>query len=91
MLVLLGRRVRAHHAGQRVAVGDADGGQPQLRRLPDHLLRMRGPAQEREVGGGHQLGEGGHTPRDVIPGLVPGIQPSAGAIEQIAQAIAAWS
>ena len=66
-LVLLGRPMRAHHAGQRIAVGDADGGEPQLRRLPDHLVRMRRPAQEREVGGRHQLGEGGHwrPPTDV--------------------------
>ena len=59
-LVLLGRPMRAHDAGQRIAVGDADGGEPQLRRLADHLVRMRRPAQEREVGGGYQLGEGGH-------------------------------
>ena len=59
-LVLLGRPMRAHDAGQRIAIGNADGGESQLRRLADHLVRMRRPAQEREVGGGDQLGEGGH-------------------------------
>ena len=34
----------------------------------DHLVRVRGPAQEREVGGRHQLGEGGH---DVTSGRTP--------------------
>ncbi len=59
-LVLLGGLMRAHDAGQRVAVGNADGGELQLRRLADHLMGMRCPAQEREVGGGDELGEGGH-------------------------------
>ena len=57
----LGRRMRAHDARQRIAVGNADGGQLQFRRLADHLVRMRGPAQEREVGGSDQLGKGGHA------------------------------
>ena len=61
-LVLLGRPMRPHHAGQRIAVGDADGGKPQLRRPLHHLLRVRRPPQEREIGRRHQLGVGGHGP-----------------------------
>ena len=73
-LVLLGGGVGTHHTGQRIAVGNADGGEPQLRRLPDHLVRMRGPAQKREVGGGDQLGEGGHG----NPSAIAAGRPSAG-------------
>jgi hypothetical protein len=32
--------ISAHHAGERVAVGDADGGKPELAGGGDHLLRM---------------------------------------------------
>jgi hypothetical protein len=59
-IMLLRGSVGPHHAGQRIAVGDADRGKTQRGSLSDHLVRMRGPAQEREVGGGDQLGEGGH-------------------------------
>ena len=38
--------IGAHHAGKRVAVGNADGGKPKFRGGRDHLLRMRGAAQE---------------------------------------------
>jgi hypothetical protein len=57
---LLGRHVGAHHAGQRVAVGDADGGQPQRLGRQHQLVRVRGPAQEAVVGRDPQLGIGGH-------------------------------
>ena len=40
-----------HHAGQRVVVGDADGGKPQMARLMHIFLRMRAAAQEREIRG----------------------------------------
>jgi hypothetical protein len=48
----------AHHAGKGVAVGDRDAGKLHLRRLPDQLLRMRSAAEEREIGGHRELGEG---------------------------------
>ena len=48
--------VGAHHAGQRVVVGDADRGKPQFAGLMHILLRMRAAAQEREVGGDADLG-----------------------------------
>ncbi len=41
----------AHHAGQRVVVGDADDGNPQISRLMHILLRMRTAAQERKIRG----------------------------------------
>ena len=56
-LVLARVDVRAHDAGERVAVGDSDPGEPQFRRSRDHLLRMRGPAQKREIRRRRQLGE----------------------------------
>jgi hypothetical protein len=30
----------AHDAGKRIAIGDGDAGELQIRRLPDQLLRM---------------------------------------------------
>ena len=45
----------ADHAGQRVAVGDGDGGEAQLGRALDHLLRVRGPGEESEVRGRGEL------------------------------------
>ncbi len=41
--------IGAHHAGKRVAVGDADGGQLQFIGGRHHFLRMRGAAQEGKV------------------------------------------
>ena len=46
----------AHHAGQRVVVGDADGGNAELAGLMHIVLRMRAAAQEREIGGDADLG-----------------------------------
>ena len=48
--------VGPHHAGQRVVIGDADGGKPQLAGLMHILLRMRAAAQEREIRGDSDLG-----------------------------------
>ena len=42
--------VGAHHAGQRVAIGDSDHRQAQRAGLMHIFLRMRAAAQEREVG-----------------------------------------
>ena len=55
--VLARENMRAHDAGERVAVGDPDPGQLQLGRARDHLLRMRGPAQKRKIRHPRQLGE----------------------------------
>jgi hypothetical protein len=57
-LQVLGRRPGAHHAGQGVAVGDADGGQAQPFGGRHQFLGVRGPAKEREVAGGLKLGIG---------------------------------
>src|SRR5208282_6717215 len=54
--------ISAHDTGKTVAVGDADGEKPKFIGSRGHLLRMRGPAQEGEVGGHGQLGISGHFP-----------------------------
>ena len=46
----------AHHAGQRVVVGDADGGNAELAGLMHIGARIRAAAQEREIGGDADLG-----------------------------------
>ena len=56
---LLRRHMSAHHAGQAVAVGDREGREAERRRGDRQLLRMRGAAQEGEIGGRLQLGVGG--------------------------------
>ena len=48
--------VGAHRAGQRVAVGDADGGEPEFRRPLHQLVGVRGAAQEAVVAHRLQLG-----------------------------------
>ena len=59
-LVLVSRPyVRAHHAGDRIAVGDAEAGEAERLGLLDQLLRMRAAAQEGEIGGDGKLGIGG--------------------------------
>jgi hypothetical protein len=50
----------AHHAGHRVAVGNADAGKAEFLGAAYQFLRMGGAAQEREVGGDGELGVGGH-------------------------------
>ncbi len=57
---LLRRLMRAHHPGQRVAVGDGEGGVAERRGGHRQLLRMRAAAQEGEVAGDLQLGVAGH-------------------------------
>ena len=48
--VLARERMRAHDAGERIAVGDPDPGEPEPGCARDHFLGMRGPAQEGEIG-----------------------------------------
>ena len=60
MFLLLGFVVSAHHAGKRIAVGDADGGKPEFIGARHHFLRMRGAAQEGKIGGDGQFGVGVH-------------------------------
>ena len=55
-LRILGRAMRPHHAGQRVAVGDGQRGEPQMPGLHRQLLGMRGPAQKGEIAGALQFG-----------------------------------
>jgi hypothetical protein len=52
------RNMRADHAGHAVAIGNADPRHAPCVRLPDHLRRMRGPAQEAVIGGRDQFGKG---------------------------------
>jgi hypothetical protein len=52
------RVVRAHDAGERVAVGDRDRREAERLRRRDHLRRRRRAAQEAEIGGRLQLGVG---------------------------------
>jgi hypothetical protein len=60
---LLGGDVRPHHAGERIAIGQRERGQAELGGAQDQLLRVRAPAQEREVAGDLQLGVAGHGAR----------------------------
>ena len=48
-LVLARENMRAHDAGDGIAVGDSHARKPQLHRLRDDFLRVRGSAQEREI------------------------------------------
>ncbi len=55
---VLRRLMRAHDAGQRVAVGHGKGRQPQMLRLHGELLGMRCAAQEGEIAAALKLGVG---------------------------------
>ena len=52
--------VSAHHAGKRIAVGDADGGQAEFVGARHHFLGMRGAAQEGKVSRDREFGIGVH-------------------------------
>ena len=52
--------VSAHHAGKRIAVGDADGGKPEFVGARHHFLGMRGAAQEGKVSRDREFGIGVH-------------------------------
>ena len=43
--------IGAHHTGQRVVIGDADGIEAVFAGTPHEFVRMRRPAQEREIAG----------------------------------------
>ena len=60
---LLRLDVGADDAGEAVAVGDGDGGHAQLVSAQGQLLRVRGTAQEAEVGGYLELGVSGQGVR----------------------------
>ena len=49
-------KMRAHHAGKRVAVGDGDCREPERLRRRHQLLGVRAAAQEGEIGGDVELG-----------------------------------
>ena len=57
--MFLRRLMRTHHARNRVAVGDAEAGQPQRFCLHHQLFRVGGPPQEREIGAGGEFSIGG--------------------------------
>ena len=59
---LLGRHVRAHDAGERIAVGEAEPREAESFRLSHEFVRVRAPAQEREIRDHLQLGIGGPRP-----------------------------
>ena len=52
--------ISAHYTGKAVAVGDADGGKAEFICSLDHLLRVRGAAQEGKIGGHGKFGIGDH-------------------------------
>ena len=49
--------MRAHDAGERVAIGDADPGEAQLGRARDEFLGVRSAAQKRKIRRRRELGE----------------------------------
>src|SRR5262249_9127071 len=51
----------AHDTGKAVAIGNADGGESQQRRLFGDFLRTRSAAQEREVRSDRKLGISAHA------------------------------
>ena len=53
--------IGAHHAGKRIAVGDADGGQSKLIGGRHYFLRMRGAAQKGKICGYGQFGIRAHV------------------------------
>ena len=61
----LQRGMGAHDTGQRIAVGDGDGRQPQFGRPRHQFLGVRGPGQEGEVRGDakFRIGGRGHPAR----------------------------
>ena len=59
----LERRMGPHHPGQRIAVGDGDGGKAQFGGAGDQFLGVGGPGEEGEIGGHAELGiRGGVAP-----------------------------
>ena len=50
------RKMGAHHAGERVAIGDGDCRKPERLCRRHQLLGVRAATQEREIGGDFELG-----------------------------------
>ena len=67
----LQRGIGPHHAGDRVAVGDGDGLQPQFGGAGHQLFGVRGPGEEGEVRGDAQFGISCHanSPATCQPGV----------------------
>src|SRR5262249_5660699 len=61
IIPLLELAIGAHHAGDAVAISDADTGQAQREGLQDELFWMRRAAQEREIGRDRELRIGGRA------------------------------
>ena len=67
---VLQRHMRLHHAGHRVAIGDADAGHAERQRRFDHLARVGGAAQEGEMRRRGEFGEAhANRPWRYQPGL----------------------
>jgi hypothetical protein len=64
--------MRAHHAGERIAVGDADPGKPERGGARDQLLRVRRAAQEREIRRRRQLGVAARKADHALPSACGG-------------------
>jgi hypothetical protein len=65
-LAILPFAIGPYDPGETVAVGDADRGKTERVRGRNHFLRMRGPAQEREVGRDGKFGVEGHRARSLM-------------------------
>ena len=57
-LILAREQMGAHHAGERIAVGDADALEPEFIGALDIFLRMRGATQKGEIRRHREFGEG---------------------------------
>ncbi len=101
LVIFLDRRIGPHHAGQRVAVGDADGAVAEVERLQRELARMRAAAQEAVVGGDLQLGVHGpaqaasswmrasDTPRMTMPSILSACRKVSSLLTRVADAASA--
>ena len=79
LLVLAQEHMRAHDSGERIAVGDAEAGKAERDRLRDQFLRMRGAAQEGEIGGDGEFRIGGHASLPLLVTQTDHAHTSAGA------------
>jgi hypothetical protein len=65
--ILARENMRAHDAGQRVAIRDPDPGKLKLGRALNHLLGMRGSAQKRKIRHRREFGEPRLKPDHGVP------------------------
>ena len=70
--VLARKNMRAHDAGERVAIRDPDSREPKFGGARDHLLGMRGPAQKRKIRHRRQFGELRLEPDHPLPSPASG-------------------